>query len=447
MRRLLRSSLLPGSLVAFHACDQHYASGNEPAPRDSSSPRVLTVHGTAHERGVRLWQAFGADATKLTALRRDLYSAAGNEKWAAFGLFIEEAWQSHAPVSWSELKGMISAGASRPDLLALATDFEMQMCAWKHDELWNWDWKPPEESQQPSEHGRCTAFAVSDALAGGAMCGQNVDEDPSAWADGRKDVVVRLLSTEPTVPHAAVYTHPGVPAYCGLNGAGLCVMNLFLADKGEDSQSADSPSEAASILGPRGLPIDVTIRELLTHTTIEGAVRWLESIPRAAPSAYMLIQGDVIATVEASPERAATLWLRGRGCETCHSNHALCDQRMNAAPPAPQTSEVSANEASTTAAPNPSDTNERLRHMQRAVREARRGGVDGLLDISAARRILTETPPAHATYAPTSERKSTSPIALVRNCSCLALTYLMGAPSDLYLSRQLPASSWSRRNG
>mgnify|MGYP002631933072 CR=1 FL=1 len=412
MRRVLsRASLLPG-LVALRAFDQHRAASSESAPCESS-PRVVTVHGTAHECGVRLWQAVGADATKLMALRREQYSEAGNAQWAGFGSIIEEAWKRHAPVSWSELKGMISAGACSTDLLALATDFEMQMCAWKHDELWNWDWTPPDQpQQQPTEHGRCTAFAVSDALTGGALCGQNVDEDPSAWADGRKDVVIRLLSAEPTVPHAAVYTHPGVPAYCGLNGAGLCVMNLFLSDKSEDGsdgesghgESADSPTDASSggllagsnLLGPRGLPINVTIRELLTHTTIEGAVRWLESIPRAASSTYMLLQGDVIATVEASPERVATLWVRGRDCEVCHSNHALCDQRMTA---------TSVSEPPTPVTPNPSGTNERLKHVQRAVREALRGGAGapGLLDVSVARRILTETPPAHPVWGPTSK--------------------------------------------
>ena len=284
-----------------------------PPPRN----RVVTVKGTALNRGRQLWSALGADASVLANKRRGFYSVEGLSCWEALGVNCKPAWARYAPVSWMELQGMVANGAAMADLLLLGTDFEMQMAAWRDSALY----APIGALEGGPERGRCTAFAVTDAVCG-PVCGQNVDEEASGWDGGASDVVVRILSADPaTTPHALVYTHPGVPAYCGMNSAGLCVLNLYI-----DQHSPQAPEEPTR----PGVPINVAIRELLTHRTVEEASAWVEGLPRTAyPTTYLMMQGEAVACVEASAQRVATLWLRGNA-DMCHSNHPILDQRMQA---------------------------------------------------------------------------------------------------------------------
>ena len=100
--------------------------------------------------------------------------------------------------------------------------------------------------------------------------------------------------------------------YCGMNAEGLCVLDLYIdeeftehdkAEAWEADENAEAGVQVYKIYFdprrqlersapriPRGLPINVTIRELLTHQTLAEAVAWLESVPRAAPSTYILMQ-------------------------------------------------------------------------------------------------------------------------------------------------------------
>ena len=327
--------------------------------------RVITVRGTAHQRGRQLHAASGADAAALAASRRALYSADGLALWEALAASCVPAWQTHAPVAWAELEGRVAAGGNLKDLLMLGTDFEMQMAAWRapsrlfaannaDDALVDQgavseglvaandvkDDAPAASSDDSSAGakvawGRCTAFAATGAQRGQAgLCGQNVDEEASGWRGGACDAVVRLVndsacSSGPdemqprlqpsrltTAPTCAVYTHPGVPGYCGMNDAGLCVLDLYIDEKPQDDKDVadaqeDDEDEDAGLqvykvrhdprrrqprtpesLPPvsRGLPIDVTIRELLTFRDLKDAVAWLEALPRAAPSTYLLLQ-------------------------------------------------------------------------------------------------------------------------------------------------------------
>jgi hypothetical protein len=476
-RRLL--FLLPpaGSIVALLG-DSHSRCKNRDSHQEDSQrskrARVITVSGNSLQRGRALWEAMGGKAAELASGRRQACSDDGAFAWESFGQNIQHAWREHAPISWKELQGMVEAGASCSDMLLLATDFELQMAAWKHPQrFWrnvhdHVDDEPPDQPPQHSVRGlrreapgRCTAFAKYDACAGVALCGQNVDEDPSGWKGGTEDAVVRLLSDSPQVPHAMVFTHPGVPAYCGMNSEGLCVLNLYLPDEGggggdndasidegvgDHDGAHDSSESQCSPLGSPGLPIDVIIRELLTFGTAQEAVAWLEAVPRASASTYLLLQGDRIVCVEASADTTASLWLRGRRIQFCHANHALLlDQTGGddgddgvgdgeaadadadtAAAPAAGTAEISGGgQAVHPEVANPSSTTERLRHIQRALNHcttrrtarlrgvsddsrhgSRNSGCDGdcNLNVNSAQKILEGTPPAHPTNAPTIAR-------------------------------------------
>jgi len=325
------------------------------------STRLITVRGTAHERGMQLHALMGRDAAELAASRRALYSSEGLAMWDALAANCVSAWKERAPVAWAELEGRVAAGANLRDLLMLGTDFEMQMAAWRNPnrlfadsdanqsaanhEAVSKDDTVSNDAASESSHesvsgdkvawGRCTAFAVTGRRGQAGLCGQNVDEDASGWQDGRCDAVVRLVNSGEdearddstksqalrqssrlaSAPTCAVYTHPGVPGYCGMNSAGLCVLDLYIDEDQQDDTKGDSDLEGdpefvgvqiykvlddpRRVKTPRstpisqpspGLPIDVTIRELLAHRSLKEAVAWLEAVPRAAPSTYLLLQ-------------------------------------------------------------------------------------------------------------------------------------------------------------
>mmetsp|Transcript_62451 Transcript_62451/g.141197 ORF Transcript_62451/g.141197 Transcript_62451/m.141197 type:complete len:499 (+) Transcript_62451:34-1530(+) len=415
----------------------------------SARSRVVVVNGsTPFKRGENLWRALGNRIKDLTNHRRRLYSPEGLAWWRAAATSCEEPWRRHAPTSWAETQGMVHAGANLSDLLLLATDFEMQMAAWSNPSFWR-DEGSGSESGSMGEGGpawidapvhpggRCTAFAVTHTRCG-PLCGQNVDEDGVGWENGARDAVIHFKaihgppgnatsSNSPTEPEAAVYTHPGVPAYCGMNSAGLCVLNLYLDASlnasGDPSLETHSPQAPTPRL-PAGLPINVTIRELLRHRDLAGAVAWLESAERCSPAAYLLLQGSCAACVEATPHRSATLMVKGAGAEICHSNHALLDQRLipvpNAPPPVASPAETRGGAILDGAAESPGfptgagpevgvgagssecSTEARLGVVQRAVAAARsspHGHAN--LDLAAAQRLLLACPPAHRNFAPT----------------------------------------------
>ena len=67
-----------------------------------------------------------------------------------------------------------------------------------------------------------------------------------------------------STPPALVYTHPGYPAYMGVNGAGLAVLWQYI-DTGERNDA--------------GVPTCVMLRELLAQTSLDAAVALLHAAP------------------------------------------------------------------------------------------------------------------------------------------------------------------------
>ena len=124
----------------------------------------------------------------------------------------------------------------------------------------------------PATDGHCTALgAAGDAtVAGGVICGQNNDELMADWLGGAADVIVHHTAGDGL--QTLIYTHAGVPAYMGMNSAGLCVTWMYI-DDGERGA---------------GLPTCVLIRELLTMRSVQEAVDYLERTPHAVPNAFLL---------------------------------------------------------------------------------------------------------------------------------------------------------------
>eukprot|EP00928_Gymnodinium_smaydae_P039668 TRINITY_DN27046_c0_g1_i1.p1 TRINITY_DN27046_c0_g1~~TRINITY_DN27046_c0_g1_i1.p1 ORF type:complete len:428 (-),score=41.72 TRINITY_DN27046_c0_g1_i1:122-1405(-) len=388
--RLLRSH--GGSLAAVLSAGVAYTHERRSVALEDSlgseselrSRRVVTVRGDAEERGAALGVRFGAHVGDTITLRKALYSPAGQKVWRELALGASDAWRESAPLSWKEMQGVRrgalsgSASVGEAELCMLGADYEMQMRSWLEPDLQAWR---TESSEAPG--GRCTAFAVTDAISSSPspahgyavttpkgvgqmvpMCGQNVDESVEGWFDGRYDVIVRHLGDPHGNPDALVYTHPGVPAYCGMNSVGLAVMNLFIDD---------------GVQRDVGVPINAVLREVLKFRDVREAVQYLENLPRMAATTYMLVQGSTIVTVETTAaSRTVTGWIQGQG-DFCHSNHPILDQRM-------------AGECG-----DPSSSSERrLNSIRDQVVSSR-----GCLDVQKARQILSSTPPVNSTFAPT----------------------------------------------
>ena len=259
------------------------------------SSRLVQASGSSFERG----NIIGA------AVRDRLIRTLGTQEYAdqkrgekslhdwlpaakSFMPYIED----HAPETLLEMYGMAEgAGVSFDDILLLACAYEKLMGG-------------------GAEH--CTGFAAMGAATatGDLVCGQNNDEAIDAWSSGQADIVVHHIA--PTGLETLIYTHPGIPAYMGMNSDGLCVLWMYI-DNGER--------------GP-GVPTCIILRELLRRPSLDAAVSYLRDIPRAVPNNFILAHAaDGICNVEYSTDQFHPV----RSSDSlCHANHIM-DSEMAAA--------------------------------------------------------------------------------------------------------------------
>jgi hypothetical protein len=198
--------------------------------------------------------------------------------WARTGHALAPFIARHTPHTWAEMEGM-AAGADLPleDLLALTCSYEKHM-----------KWRPAGTASADAAH--CTAFAATGAATadGHLLCGQNNDEVPGCWAHAAADVAVRHQQADGLT--TLLYTHPGIPAYMGMNSAGLCVLWMYI-DNGDR--------------GP-GVPTCALIREVLHQPSLAAALAWLQAVPHAIPNAFTLAaEGEGLANLEISPAHVA----------------------------------------------------------------------------------------------------------------------------------------------
>ena len=310
--------------------------------------RLVRASGTAGERGESIGAATGERIRALLAAQdqehrdRDGLTLHG---WLPAARRFDPFIREHAPVTAAEMDG-VAAGAGLPedDLLLLACAYEKYMGT--------------APAPVPATDGHCTALgAAGDAtVAGDLICGQNNDELIAGWLGGAVDVIVHHTADDGL--QTLLYTHAGVPAYMGMNSAGLCVTWMYI-DDGERGA---------------GLPTCVLIRELLTMRCMAEAVDYLERTPHAVPNAFLLGHPEGLCTAEVFPrsrmrvrEGTALLW---------HANHIL-DPELAAAD---------------RQASNPEATTfSRCERMGELLCEHR-----GRIDVGAAKRFLSDHGSRHA---------------------------------------------------
>eukprot|EP00276_Gloeochaete_wittrockiana_P025099 CAMPEP_0184368986 /NCGR_PEP_ID=MMETSP1089-20130417/161986_1 /TAXON_ID=38269 ORGANISM="Gloeochaete wittrockiana, Strain SAG46.84" /NCGR_SAMPLE_ID=MMETSP1089 /ASSEMBLY_ACC=CAM_ASM_000445 /LENGTH=539 /DNA_ID=CAMNT_0026711369 /DNA_START=193 /DNA_END=1811 /DNA_ORIENTATION=+ len=152
--------------------------------------------------------------------------------------------------------------------------------------------------------GRCSAFCWLDGLQLGA---QTNDELPALFPiDRRMDVL--YVTTGADILPALIYSHPGIPAYFGINSNGLIVMTQTIDDDERDHE--------------RGLPTNVMLREALTKPSVDAALEYLKSVPKTLSNSVTLMERDRVFSCElflskvAVREIVKTGWL-------AHTNHIL----------------------------------------------------------------------------------------------------------------------------
>lgn len=310
--------------------------------------RLVRAAGSAAERG----ESIGAAASERI---RALLEAQDREHRDRDGLTLRD-WlpaarrfapliHDHAPVTSAETAGM-AAGAGLPvdDLLLLACAYEKYL--------------GPAAAPTPETDGHCTALGAAGeaTVAGNVICGQNNDELIAGWLGGAADVIVHHTADDGL--QTLLYTHAGVPAYMGMNSAGLCVTWMYI-DNGERGA---------------GLPTCVLIRELLTMRSLADAIGYVDRTPHAVPNAFLLGHPQGLRTVEVFPhsrmrvrEGTHLLW---------HANHIL-DPELAAAD---------------LQASNPDATTFiRCERMGELLCEHR-----GRIDVGAAQRFLSDHGSRHA---------------------------------------------------
>ncbi|MGB1027997.1 MAG: C45 family autoproteolytic acyltransferase/hydrolase, partial [Rhodospirillaceae bacterium] len=198
----------------------------------------------------------------------------------------------------AEMDALAAAAGCAPDtMLYLACEYE----AWM-------------EKSRGGE--KCTGFIAANAGTPdpGLLMGQTNDEDPAAWLGGGLDLVVHRSGGAD--PDSLIYTHPGVPAYMGINAAGLVVQWQYI-DTGERNLEA-------------GLPTTVLIFEMLRRETLADAVAWLRETPRACPNNYQLGRpSEGAVNIECTPSHFSLQPVEA-GC-ACHANHITGDLALQAA--------------------------------------------------------------------------------------------------------------------
>lgn len=131
--------------------------------------------------------------------------------------------------------GMNQAGIEWETLLLMACDYEMFMTdgVWLPETIPEFKglWKKVNPDKRQKQ-GHCTAFSSygTTAQEQPQYCGQNNDEDPPQWGNATFDVVLHLGKGETN--ESLIYTHPGIPAYMGMNSNGLSVLWQYI-DNGE----------------------------------------------------------------------------------------------------------------------------------------------------------------------------------------------------------------------
>lgn len=251
--------------------------------------RYLRVEGSAQRRGEAVGRAWRQRI--ITIFKYAQHATVDKDgrtlsRWLPHARDLVPHIEQWAPDTLAEMKGMaLGAGLAFDDILLLT-------CAY---EKWF--------NYHAADH--CTGFAAMGSATsdGTLICGQTNDESLLHWAAGQLDGVLHHCDSDGM--ETLLYTHPGIPAYMGMNSAGLCLLWMAIEN-----------GERAS-----GLPTNVLIRETLRRTSLAAAEDYIRTVPRSLPNNYLMshpVEG--ICNIECTPGRFVVTRSER---SLCHTNHIL----------------------------------------------------------------------------------------------------------------------------
>jgi len=267
---------------------------------------VVTVNGTAHERGRQYGIQARTRIHRSIAGYADLFQHYASWSWARATAEAERfvpAIADFAPDCLEEMGGLAAgADVALADILAINVRTEIMYSARVRAA------SPVKVPPAPAE---CSAFASS-VPGKHVIVGQNWD-----WVPFARDTVVVLQSMPDHGPAFVTVVEAGLLAKFGVNSEGLAVMTNAMA--------------CTEDVGEAAVPYHVMLRALLACGSTEEALARLSHATRASSANYLLADESGSAVdVEAQPGDASMLHLLppDEHGVLLHTNH-FCSPRFD----------------------------------------------------------------------------------------------------------------------
>lgn len=248
--------------------------------------RFLKVQGSPFERGKQIGTALKLQIETNIASQKIYFDDDDTavSRWLKQAEAYVSRTKAHAPKVYEELAGMADgSGLGMAPIVYLYTIYERTFF------------------EDPMA-GKCTSFAVRGEVSedGKLICGQTNDERLDQYRS-EADCILHHVDEKEDMEQM-IYTHPGIPAYMGMNNYGLSVLWTFI-DNG---------------LRNAGLPTAAIIRYLLEMKTLEEAREFLCRLPHAVPNQFTIAHSrDGIISLECFPNKV----YEARGDVLLHANH------------------------------------------------------------------------------------------------------------------------------
>ena len=250
--------------------------------------KYVVVEGNAYSRGVQIGKELknqiSINYQNQTKYYRDKEDF-NYRKWGDIAKRYIPAMEKWTPEVMEEIKGMAEgAQMELEQILALTTAYEK---SFSRDMI--------------SE--KCTSFLLSPkaTYAQKVIVGQTNEECILEWMNELDTVIHHVDNGKESL----IYTHPGVPAYTGINNQGLAVLWEYI----DNGRTGD------------GVPTNAIIRHLLECANAGEAVEFLKMVPHDVPNEFGIAdKSGKIVSVECFPNR---VYVKSDDVYLVHTNHNL----------------------------------------------------------------------------------------------------------------------------
>lgn len=248
--------------------------------------RYIEVSGSSKDRGIEIGRKLKDSILTNYYNQKEFYKNRENFDYEEWGKLSEKYipfMEKYTPEVLEELYGMAEGSAIEFNkILALTTAYEKSF----------------------GRNDKCTSFFLTGEASskGETIIGQTNDENLLEWRHELDLVIHHKPENENEI---LIYTHPGVPAYMGMNNHGLGVLWTYI-DNGVRKD---------------GLPTNAIIRHLLNYTSIEEAIDFLKEIPHDIPNHFGLAdkKGNLVC-LECFPNK---VYVRREENYFVHTNHNI----------------------------------------------------------------------------------------------------------------------------